>query len=159
MCLRQDEFAYDESGYVVVYVDGSCIGNGTPAAKAGIGVYWRDGHRLNISQSASKPTNNVAEIEAVAKAAEQAKANQIQKLHIVSDSKYVFDCLFNWMPKWKQNGWMTSKNKPVKNRLELQHLESILSGLDIKWSHVESHSGNPGNEKADELAKLAALQQ
>ena len=161
MCLRRDDFSYDESGYVLVYVDGSCIGNGTPGAKAGIGVYWRDGHRLNVSQPASKPTNNVAEIEAVAKAAKQAKANQIQKLHIVSDSKYVYDCLFNWMPKkWKLNGWKTSEGQPVKNRSELEHLESILSGLDsIKWSHVESHSGIPGNDKADQLAKQAALQQ
>ena len=160
MCLRRDDFSYDESGYVLVYVDGSCIGNGTPGAKAGIGVYWRDGHRLNVSQPASKPTNNVAEIEAVAKAAKQAKANQIQKLHIVSDSKYVYDCLFNWMPKkWKLNGWKTSEGQPVKNRSELERLESILSGLDIKWTHVESHSGNLGNDKADQLAKQAALQQ
>ena len=156
---RRREFIYDESGYVQVFVDGSCLGNGTPNARAGIGVFWNDGHRLNVSQPASQPTNNVAEVEAVAMAGEIAKASQIRKLHIISDSKYVFDCLFNWMPKWKQNGWRTSKRQPVKNRPELERLENILSGLDIKWSHVESHSGNPGNDKADQLAKQAALQQ
>jgi len=157
---RDDQFSYDESGYVQVYVDGSCLGNGTPNAKAGIGVFWNDSHPLNVSQPATKATNNVAEIEAVAKAAEVAKSNQIRKLHVISDSKYVHDCLFNWMPnKWKLNGWKTSEGQPVKNRSELEHLESILSGLAIKWSHIESHSGNPGNDKADELAKLGAHQQ
>ena len=114
---------------------------------------------MNVSQPASKPTNNVAEIEAVAKAVEIAKSNQIKKLHIFSDSKYVHDCLFKWMPKWKQNGWKTSEGQPVKNRPELERLESILSGSDIKWSHVESHSSNYGNDKADELAKRGAIQQ
>jgi len=140
-------------------VDGSCLKNGTPNAKAGIGVFWKDGHPLNVSQPASRATNNVAEIEAVSKAAEIAKENQVRKLEIISDSKYVYDCFSTWMPKWKQNGWKTSNRKPVKNRNELEHMESILSGLEIKWSHVESHSGNHGNDKADELAKLGALQQ
>ena len=151
-------FTYDDEGFVKVYVDGSCLGNGTARASAGIGVYWdRDGHPLNLSQRASKSTNNVAEIEAVRKAAQIAKNNQIRKLNIISDSKYVHDCLFKWMPKWKQNGWQTCKNQPVKNQKELEQLESSLRGLRIKWTHVKSHSGNSGNDKADNLAKKAAM--
>jgi hypothetical protein len=30
----------DESGWDVVYTDGSCTNNGGPGAKAGIGVWW-----------------------------------------------------------------------------------------------------------------------
>ena len=150
-------FSYDGEGFVKVYVDGSCIGNGTPRASAGIGVYWdRDGHPLNVSQRASKATNNVAEIETVRKAVEIAKNNQIRKLNIISDSMYVRDCLAKWMPKWKKNGWKTCKNEPVKNQKELEQLESSFCGLSIKLTHVKAHSGNSGNDKADDLAKRAA---
>ena len=36
----------------VVYIDGSCLNNGnsSDATKAGIGVYWGPGHKLNISE-------------------------------------------------------------------------------------------------------------
>lgn len=40
------EFQIDEEGYVIVYTDGSCIGNGKSNACAGYGVYFADNHPL-----------------------------------------------------------------------------------------------------------------
>ncbi|EDS27218.1 conserved hypothetical protein [Culex quinquefasciatus] len=40
-------FHQDEDGFVYVYTDGSCEGNGTAAARAGMGVYFDEGHALN----------------------------------------------------------------------------------------------------------------
>lgn len=39
-------FLQDADGYVHVYTDGSCEGNGTAAACAGLGVYFGEGHAL-----------------------------------------------------------------------------------------------------------------
>lgn len=35
-----------DNGYVVVYTDGACENNGKANAKAGIGVWFSDGHPL-----------------------------------------------------------------------------------------------------------------
>lgn len=40
------EFSLDSEGYVIVYTDGSCLGNGRADACAGFGVYFRDNHPL-----------------------------------------------------------------------------------------------------------------
>jgi hypothetical protein len=34
----------DADGFLCVYTDGSCLGNGTPHARAGVGVFWGAGH-------------------------------------------------------------------------------------------------------------------
>lgn len=39
-------FTEDDAGYVHVYTDGSCEGNGTSKAIAGLGVYFAEGHVL-----------------------------------------------------------------------------------------------------------------
>ncbi|XP_050507997.1 uncharacterized protein LOC126885467 [Diabrotica virgifera virgifera] len=36
----------EEDGYTIVFTDGACENNGKPIAKAGIGVWFRDGHPL-----------------------------------------------------------------------------------------------------------------
>jgi len=40
------QFEIDAEGYVIVYTDGSCIGNGRPGACAGYGVYFGKNHQL-----------------------------------------------------------------------------------------------------------------
>lgn len=41
-------FLEGEDGYIHVYTDGSCEGNGTPSAVAGLGVYFGEGHALYV---------------------------------------------------------------------------------------------------------------
>lgn len=40
------DFMEDAEGFVQVYTDGSCEGNGTGKAIAGLGVYFAEGHGL-----------------------------------------------------------------------------------------------------------------
>lgn len=40
------EFTLNAEGYVIVYTDGSCLGNGRKDACAGFGVYFGDNHQL-----------------------------------------------------------------------------------------------------------------
>ena len=56
------------------------------------------------------------------------------------------------MPQWKKRGWKTAAGKPVKNIELWQKLDQLVSTHDIEWKWVKGHTGEPGNEKADELA-------
>ena len=46
----------------------------------------------------------------------------------------------------------TSAGKPVKNQDLWERLDRSVAGHDIHWGWVKGHAGDPGNEKADELA-------
>ena len=63
--VSPDGLTTDEDGFVVVFTDGACEGNGKASAKAGIGVYWSADHPWNVSEpvKGDKATNNVAEIQ------------------------------------------------------------------------------------------------
>ena len=41
---KKNGFTFDRDGYVIVYTDGSCLGNGRNDAKGGIGVWFGNGH-------------------------------------------------------------------------------------------------------------------
>lgn len=90
--------------------------------------------RRNISQPVEgRPTNNMAEIQAVTVAARQAKKAGIKKLKINTDSKFLISCITQWMPSWKKRGWRTIDNKPVINKRELLEMEKELESLTIAW--------------------------
>jgi len=58
-----------------------------------------------------------------------------------------------WLEGWKQRGWRTASKQPVKNVDLWQRLEKALNRHEVKWFWVKGHSGVPGNERADELAR------
>ena len=88
----------------------------------------------NVSEAVKgRSTNNVAEILAVTKAAEQAKKVGVKKLKIYTDSKFIIMCVTKWMKRWKITGWVTTKKTPVINKKELIELESALSSMEVTW--------------------------
>ncbi|CAK9799909.1 Ribonuclease H1 [Anthophora quadrimaculata] len=155
---KTSDYIIDSDGYVNVYTDGACSSNGRKNARAGIGVWFGDDHLLNVSETVvGRATNNMAEIQAVTVAAKQAKKANIKNLKINTDSQFLISCITNWMPKWKANGWMTSSNKPVINKVELLEMEKALESLNVAWNHVNGHVGIYGNEMADKLARAGCL--
>jgi ribonuclease HI len=58
-----------------------------------------------------------------------------------------------WIHDWKKRGWRTADRKPVKNVDLWQKLDELVQKHDVEWIWVRGHDGNPGNERADELAK------
>lgn len=92
-------FNEDSDGFVEVYTDGACSSNGRQGARAGLGVYWGDGHQLNISEPVSgRPTNNCGEIQAATQAIKQALENGVMKLAINTDSQFLINSVTKWMP-------------------------------------------------------------
>ena len=108
-----------------VYTDGACPSNGHGAAKAGIGVWWADGHSWNLSRrvTGDKHTNNVAEIQAASMAVSLAMDNGVQRLQVNTDSQFVINCITKWVANWKKNGWKTAAGKPVVNKEDLVELD------------------------------------
>jgi len=79
-----------------------------------------------------------------------------ETVEIYTDSKYVKLGITEWINKWINNGWKTSKKENVKNKKLWLELHELNSSLKIKWIWVKAHTGNPLNEEVDMLAKKAA---
>ena len=58
----------------------------------------------------------------------------------------------SWMGTWKRNGWRTADKKPVKNVDLWQRLDALRALHQVHWRWVKGHAGDPGNERADQLA-------
>ena len=58
-----------------------------------------------------------------------------------------------WIHGWKKNGWKTADKKPVKNQELWMAMEEACARHDITWKWVKGHSGDPNNDRADELAR------
>ncbi len=133
---------------VEIYTDGACRGNPGPG---GWGVVLR--HKDNektLFGGEPETTNNRMELMAAIVALESLKRGCQVKL--MTDSKYVMDGITQWMVNWKRRGWKTANKKPVKNVDLWQRLDSAVAEHDISWVWVKGHSGDPGNELADQLA-------
>ncbi|KAM4771201.1 ribonuclease H1-like [Rhinophrynus dorsalis] len=141
-----------------VYIDGSCLRNGQEGSRGGIGVYWGPNNPHNVSERLEgRATNQRAELEAARRAVQQARSQNKTSLDINTDSKFTVDGMTKWVPKWKENGWKTSDGRDVVNKKEFENLDKLCTGMDVKWRHVPGHSGNVGNEMADQLARRGAM--
>ncbi|XP_043242967.1 ribonuclease H1-like isoform X1 [Amphibalanus amphitrite] len=150
-------FTTDENKYVHVWADGACRSNGRRDARAGIGVWFGPGHRLNVSELAAPPaTNNSAELQAAGRALRLARQAGFSRVLVHTDSRFVIECATRWLRVWRKNGWRLAGGGPVKNRAQLEQLARAMDDVTVKWNHVRGHSGDGGNAAADRLAVAAA---
>lgn len=112
-----------------------------------------------------RPTNNVAEIEAIIRAIELAEDYDLGDILIKTDSEFVVKAYYNYLPNWVRNGWRTRDGSPVKNMIQFQDLRDAIqrnSGrMHVQLKHVWGHSSQQDldadlNGLADELAQYGA---
>lgn len=136
---------------VVLYTDGACRGNPGPG---GWGVLMESGkHTKELFGAAAHTTNNKMELMAAIEG-----LNALSRpctIRLYTDSTYVLKGITEWMPNWKKRNWKTAAKKPVQNVELWQALDEAIQRHEIDWQWVKGHSGNRGNEKADELANRA----
>jgi ribonuclease HI len=71
---------------------------------------------------------------------------------LFTDSKYVMDGITQWIHNWKKNSWRTAAKKDVKNKELWSKLDELINFHQVQWHWVKGHSGDVGNEIADQLA-------
>ena len=96
-------------------------------------------------------TNNRMELMAAISALEALTRPAAVTLY--TDSKYLLDGITKWLPGWQRNGWKTAAKKPVKNEDLWRRLVEAMRPHDVSWVWVKGHAGDPGNERADALAR------
>lgn len=136
---------------VEIHSDGACRGNPGPGGWGAL-LAWGDEEKT-LRGAEPLTTNNRMELLAAIEALRLLKRPCTVEFH--TDSEYLRRGITEWLANWKRNGWKTSARKPVKNADLWQRLEEVAAPHDIRWHWVKGHSGNPGNERADELANLA----
>lgn len=138
-----------------IYTDGGCHSStGTGGWAAIIKI---EGYRtISLSGGEKNTTNNRMELTAAIKALEfmLTKEVSIEHIELTSDSKYVVNGITQWVPGWKNKGWITSTDEPVVNRDLWERLDELNAKLDISWNWVKGHAGDEINEKCDHLTQV-----
>ena len=141
---------------VQIYTDGACKGNPGPG---GWGVWLQAGpHEKALFGGEAHTTNNRMELRAVIEGLQAIK--RPCRITLYLDSQYVRKGITEWIHGWKAKGWRTASKEPVKNVELWQQLDHLVSqaGHRIEWRWVKGHAGNPGNERADQLANRGVEQ-
>lgn len=138
------------SSQVEIWTDGACKGN---PGLGGWGVLLRQGrHEKVLYGGEAETTNNRMELMAVIQALRALKRRCDVVVH--TDSQYVLKGMSEWITNWKRRGWLTADKKPVKNADLWRELDELGEQHTLTWQWVRGHTGDPGNERADELANM-----
>ena len=149
-----------ESDLFYLFSDGSCINNGKPNAKGGMGIlglYDRQGKPAEPFFEISAPytlstkvTNQRCELLAIKKALRYIKSSVTRpmKLKIISDSMYSINCLTTWGTKWAKSGWKNAAHKPVENLELIKPTIELIGELKekrivVEFEHINSHQKAP----------------
>lgn len=140
-----------QSKEVICYVDGACSGNPGLGGWGVLCLGINQNLAVFLSDSEVDTTNNKMEILAAIKLLEYLGRKE-REVIIYTDSIYLKNGITNWIKSWQKNGWLSSAKKPVKNVELWKRLVSLSESHCISWRWVRGHSGNIGNEIADQLA-------
>jgi ribonuclease HI len=125
---------------VIIYTDGAAVGSHGPA---GIGVViYRDGGPQEVSRYIGHARSTEAELVAIDRALELSR----DLPHVVIRTDF--------LPAIE----MITKSRSKKLRHYLDPIRRKMQGRRVDFEFVRSHSGDRGNEKADELACRAVAE-
>jgi len=79
-----------------------------------------------------------------------------RRVHLYSDSAYIVNCFRErWWERWEKSGWKNTQKQPVANRDLWERLLTLTRRHDVVWHKVRGHSGDPLNDRVDQLARDA----
>ena len=140
---------------VEIYTDGACKGNPGAGGWGALLLSGKSEKELFGGEAAT--TNNRMELKSDIEAHRELQRPSHVVLHL--DSEYVRKGITEWISGWKARGWRTAAKQPVKNVDLWQQLDALVAGAGhrIDWRWVKGHSGDPGNERADQLANRGVM--
>jgi len=144
---------------VELYCDGACLGNPGPGGWAYL-LRFRSNEGVKEKEASGpdpETTNNRMELLAAIRGLEAlAKPCEVE---LFSDSQYVVKGITSWMAGWKRAGWRKVDRQPVINVDLWQALDAQVHRHRVKATWVRGHAGHAENERVDEMARDAAVQQ
>ena len=149
---------------IAVFTDGGCRGNPGPGAYAYV-IQDHEGRVLKESAHVdSYTTNNKMELSGVIEGLKNLKEilpgferdARLQRVVVVTDSKYVVDGMNSWVSGWKSRGWKKADGKAPENVELWMSLDKLVPEFfQIQFQWVRGHVGHPQNERCDQLANKA----
>lgn len=141
--------------HVQLITDGACKGN---PGKGGWACILRFGeYKRELYGSEPHTTNNRMELLAAIEGLKRLKERC--SVEIITDSEYLKNGITTWIKGWKRNGWMTKDKQPVKNRDLWITLDELVNAHETQWKWTKGHASHEDNNRCDELATQAALEQ
>lgn len=141
--------------HVIIYTDGSCLGNPGNGGWAAILTLEGSDIRKEISGGFAMTTSNRMEITGVLEAL--GRLTEPCRVSIYSDSQYVCNAISSgWLKGWVKNNWIRSNKKPVKNADLWKKLLPLLKTHEVTMHWLRGHAGHPENERCDKLARACA---
>jgi ribonuclease HI len=147
---------------VHIYTDGASTGSRGPGGY-GVVISYREGETVEISGGEHDTTNLRMEITAACAALENI--GEGHTVTVYADASYLVNCMRRgWHEKWRKNGWLNHRKRPVANRdLWERLLRATARHQEVRWKKVKGHSRTAGahksgNDRADELAVTAKKQ-
>jgi ribonuclease HI len=140
---------------IQMITDGACLGNPGPGGWAAILRYGSQ--KKEVYGCEPHTTNNRMELTAAIEGLRTLKEKC--EVEVITDSEYLKNGITQWIVAWKKRNWMTSQKKPVVNRDLWEELDGQVERHQTKWSWTKGHASHEDNNRADELASLAASEQ
>jgi len=148
------ENTQNKQGAMIIYTDGSCLGNPGVGAYAGIIIY-PNGKEVIVKGSSLDTTNNRMELKAVIETLKVLE-NPTEVI-LYTDSQYCINSINNWLENWIKKSWKGSNKKPVANKDLWQEYLEVSKVHIIKGIWIKGHSGDKYNELVDSIAYEEAL--
>ena len=140
---------------IQLITDGACLGNPGPGGWAAI---LRFGDKTKeIFGCEPHTTNNRMELKAAIEGLRVLRERC--EVEVITDSQYVKNGITSWITGWKKKNWLTAAKKPVVNRDLWELLDEQVARHQMTWSWTKGHASHEDNNRADELASLAAREQ
>ncbi len=137
---------------IEIHTDGACLGNPGPGGWAALLRFGRK--EREIAGGETLTTNNRMELMAAIAGLEAL--TEPCAITLYTDSRYVQQGICDWMPNWVRRKWKTAGGAAVKNQDLWERLHGATQRHRIDWRWVKGHSGDPDNERVDQLAREQA---
>ncbi|MEZ5403119.1 MAG: ribonuclease HI [Bryobacteraceae bacterium] len=140
---------------VRLITDGACKGNPGRGGWACILKY--NNHSKELYGFEPHTTNNKMEITAALRGLQALR--EPCEVEVKTDSEYLRNGITSWIKNWKRNGWRTGDKKPVANKDLWEALDSEVNRHKTTWVWTKGHADDSENNRCDELAQMAAIEQ